>query len=145
MQCGPKARFRLLREEFSTRTCPSHLSFTLDCKLDMSKAYRRPIAADCDAADSYNAYVRPILLFVGLPVYLAYLAVNVSRTPKIDYGDGTAGYLNSRARDSGLRMEITSPFPESQLITHGVAAVLLFVLIVIQKESVRAMRGPPLP
>ena len=110
----------------------------------MSKAYRRPIAADCDAADSYNAYVRPILLLVGLPVYLAYLAVNVSRTPKIDYGDGTAGYLNSRARDSGLRMEITSPFPESQLITHGVAAVLLFVLIVIQKESVRAMRGAPL-
>ena len=110
----------------------------------MNAKAKAAVTADCDACDSYNACVRPVLLYVGLPMYLAYLAVNVSRMPKVQYGHGTAGtLLNSTARDSGLRMEITSPFPEFQLIMHGVSAVLLFVLIVIQKESVRAMLGAP--
>ena len=104
-----------------------------------------------DAADAYNRVLKWWLLPVFGAYFLAVIfnsswtsdAQHVTRTHPngIRY---TAAIATHHARESGLRMQVSpDAFPHTCLSGHAIAASTLFLLVFLQKETVRRLARAP--
>ena len=98
----------------------------------MRDAERGRSAIASDAADIWHRRIKWVLTPL-LAVYFFKTVVTPSET-RVKEGE-----VLSVGRDSGLLMTLQSPFPPWLLALHSMAALLLFMAMIVQKEVVRMM------
>ncbi len=96
-----------------------------------------------EQVDSYRRRLRPVIL-VALAAYAAVTLAGQSSVRAAPAGNGSAPLIFS-ARDTGAEMPLHAEFSPLLLKTHGLGAVLLFALALVQKELVGTVGPHPTP
>eukprot|EP01124_Arcella_intermedia_P031128 TRINITY_DN6951_c0_g1_i1.p1 TRINITY_DN6951_c0_g1~~TRINITY_DN6951_c0_g1_i1.p1 ORF type:complete len:235 (+),score=56.80 TRINITY_DN6951_c0_g1_i1:71-775(+) len=86
-----------------------------------------------DSVDLYHRYAK----WTCVPAILVYIIRSLISSHQLE--ENPNHKITSTSRDSGLRMELNEPFPAYLLNLHYISAILLFLIIILQKETVKKM------